>query len=105
MSDETPSTRVPGLSFELPAPEEVSRASEAVVKTRKLSYGKKGILVLARNRLLFGTGDPSTSWELPASHITNVTRPWYGMGSYVTFKVDERGTRSRSGTQTTSMHS
>jgi hypothetical protein len=88
MTSQNAPTRVPGLPFELPSPEEVTRASEAVVKTRKLSYGKKGILVLAGNRLLFGTGDPKTSWELAASAITDVKRPWYGMGSYLTFKAN-----------------
>ena len=47
--------------------------------------------MLARDRLLFATGDPATSWEARASEVANVKRPWYGIGTYVRFTVNGKG--------------
>jgi len=63
-------------------------SSPAVVKRRSLSYGTRGILALTGNRLAFTAGDPAKSWEIAVSDIANLKKPWYGMGSYMTFRVN-----------------
>jgi hypothetical protein len=82
-----PSPAAPQLPFTLPPAGEVTFASAAIVKRRRLSYGKNGILELAGTRLLFVTGNPSTSWELALTDIEHLKKPWYGLGSYLTFDV------------------
>ena len=51
-----------------------------------MSYGDGGILMLTNNRLLFVTEEATKCWSLPLSEITDVERPSYGLGTYVTFK-------------------
>jgi hypothetical protein len=75
------------LPFELPSPDEVRFASGAIVKRRKRSYGKNGILLLADGRLVFVTNDAGSCWEIALSDIDRLRKPWYGMGSYLTFEV------------------
>jgi hypothetical protein len=79
---------VSSLPFELPSSDEVRFSSAAIVKRRKLSYGKKGILLLAGDRLIFITDDPTTTWEIAVPDIAHLKSPWYGMGSYLTFDVN-----------------
>jgi hypothetical protein len=63
-------------------------ASSATVKRKKMSYGKTGILALTTNTLVFYASDPSLSWEIPTASIGHLKKPWYGMGSYLTFDVN-----------------
>ena len=51
-----------------------------------MSYGDGGILMLTSDRLLFVTEEAKKCWSLPLSEITDVERPSYGLGTYVTFK-------------------
>jgi hypothetical protein len=76
------------LGFDVPAASEVRYASEAIVKRTKSSYGKNGLLLLTADRLVFLTGEAATSWSLPLSAIAHLKKPWYGMGSYLTFDVN-----------------
>jgi hypothetical protein len=75
------------LSFDPPAASEVTFASPAIVKRRKMSYGKPGVLMLSADRLTFVTADAATSWQVPVAGISRLKKPWYGMGSYVTCTV------------------
>jgi len=76
------------LGFDVPAASDVRYASEAIVKRTKSSYGKNGLLLLTADRLVFLTGEAATSWSLPLSAIAHLKKPWYGMGSYLTFDVN-----------------
>lgn len=72
--------------------EKVKLASWVAVKRTKRFvgegvYGKRGILALTRTKLVF-MASGRTLWEIETSSIANVTRPWWGMGSYVTFDVN-----------------
>jgi hypothetical protein len=72
--------------FDLPAEREIRLASPTTVKRTKMSYGDGGILMLTSDRLLFVTKEAKKCWSLPLSEITDVERPSYGLGTYVTFK-------------------
>jgi hypothetical protein len=74
------------LPFELPAEREIRLASPTTVKRTKMSYGDGGILMLTSDRLLFVTQEAKKCWSLPLSEITDVARPSYGLGTYVTFE-------------------
>ena len=71
-----------------PSEESVLFASPVVVKRSKMSYGKPGVLALTASRLLFLASEPAYAWDVQRSSIAKLKKPWYGMGSYVTFKVD-----------------
>jgi hypothetical protein len=71
------------------SPEEPVRfASPVTVKRTKKSYGVRGILALTDSDLIFLTAEPkkSSNWVLPRTAIAKVRKPWYGMGSYLTFE-------------------
>ncbi|HEX4034795.1 MAG TPA: hypothetical protein VHX66_10155 [Solirubrobacteraceae bacterium] len=81
-------------STETQAPEEAVRMSSVVTLKRtssvlpwaKGAYGKRGIVALTDTRLFFFS-QGSSGWEFKRSDITNVKKPWYGMGTYVSFEV------------------
>ncbi len=73
--------------FDVPTRAEVRFASPAIVKRRKMSYGKPGVLMLTAGRLTFVTVDPTTSWQVAVGDVTRLRRPWYGMGSYLTCEI------------------
>jgi hypothetical protein len=70
------------------AKEPVRFASPVTVKRTKKSYGVRGILALTDSSLIFLTAQPkkSSNWVLPRTSIAKVRKPWYGMGSYLTFE-------------------
>ncbi len=84
MSERTPDSGNP-LPFDLPGERELKLASPATVKRRKTSYGDAGILMLTTDRLVFVTDKLEKCWSLQRSEIARIKRPWYGMGTYVTF--------------------
>ena len=68
---------------------EIGFASWSTVRRNARPYGKgaygvQGLLALSRAKLLFAAAG-GVEWELERTSITAVKRPWYGMGSYVTF--------------------
>jgi peptide/nickel transport system ATP-binding protein len=72
--------------------EEVTFASWATVRRNrrvfgKGAYGTRGVLALSDEKLVF-TASGSIQWEIERTAITAVTRPWYGIGSYITFEVN-----------------
>ena len=73
---------------EAAAEDPVRFASPVTVKRTKKSYGVRGILALTDSNLIFLTAEPKKSgnWVLPRSSIAKVRKPWYGMGSYLTFE-------------------
>jgi hypothetical protein len=88
MSAQVPrSGQVLPSSFATPSAKDVRFASAAIVKRRKTSYGKNGILLLTDGNLTFVTADPALRWEVARSDIAHLKKPWYGMGSYLTFSV------------------
>jgi len=79
--------QVAPLPFEIPSTTDVKFASPVTVKRRKMSYGKAGVMMLTDDRLTFVTGHPQTSWQIGRTDVADLKRPWYGMGSYLTFDV------------------
>jgi hypothetical protein len=90
----------PGSSAENPGPvsdaaapaDQVRFASPATVKRVKRlygkgAYGKQGILALTDRSLIFMTAS-AIEWEVARASIAHLKKPWYGMGSYITFDVD-----------------
>jgi hypothetical protein len=76
------------LPFDLPPSGQVRFASGAIVKRKKMSYGKPGVLMLSADRLTFVTATASTSWDIPLDRISRLKKPWYGMSSYLTCEAD-----------------
>ena len=82
-------------STETKAPEEAVRLASVVTLKRtssvspfaKGAYGTNGIIALTDTRLIFMQRG-AIAWELKRSEIANVKKPWYGMGTYVTFDVN-----------------
>lgn len=72
----------------VPTEDQVRFASPVVVKRTKTSYGKAGILILTDSKLVFAASEPAYNWEIARTSITDLKKPWYGMGSYMTFKVN-----------------
>jgi oligopeptide/dipeptide ABC transporter ATP-binding protein len=71
---------------------ELRFASRATVRrTRRLygkgAYGTRGVLALSDDKLYF-TASGSVQWEIERTAITAVRRPWYGLGSYITFEAN-----------------
>jgi oligopeptide/dipeptide ABC transporter ATP-binding protein len=71
---------------------EVRLASPATVRRSRRFYGKgaygtRGVLALSDDKLSF-TASGSIQWEIERTAITALRRPWYGMGSYITFEVN-----------------
>jgi hypothetical protein len=88
MNAQVPQSRpVLPSSFAAPSAKDVRFASAAIVKRRKTSYGKNGILLLTDDNLTFVTADPALRWQVARSDIAHLKKPWYGMGSYLTFTV------------------
>jgi hypothetical protein len=51
------------------------------------AYGTTGILALSDANLIF-VRRGAVDWRIPRDAITSVKKPWYGIGTYVTFEVD-----------------
>jgi hypothetical protein len=79
---------------ETKAPEEAVRLASVVIvkRTKSVSpfaqgaYGTNGVIALTDTRLIFMQRG-AVAWEIQRSEIANVKKPWYGMGTYVTFEV------------------
>jgi hypothetical protein len=77
------------------APDEPIRFASVVTVKRtksvspfaKGAYGDKGILALSDATLIF-IRRGAVDWRIPRGAITSVKKPWYGIGTYVTFEVD-----------------
>jgi hypothetical protein len=74
-------------TFSTPSANDVRFASAAIVKRRKASYGKNGLLLLTDSNLTFLTVDAALRWQVARSDVAHLKKPWYGMGSYLTFNV------------------
>ncbi|HUB76823.1 MAG TPA: hypothetical protein VL977_07190, partial [Solirubrobacteraceae bacterium] len=70
-----------------PAQDTVLFASPAVVKRRRTSYGKPGILAATPAKLVFVAHESGASWQLDRAAIVRLRKPWYGLGSYITFQA------------------
>ena len=67
---------------------EVKFASFVKVSRKRFGeYGTPGVLALTADKLIFMTSKPSKRWEIARSSVTGVKRPWWGMGSLVTFNA------------------
>jgi hypothetical protein len=76
-----------------PAEETVRLASWITLKRTKRLYGQgasgtRGILALTDTKLVFLSGG-RTQWELDRVNITNLRRPRWAVGSYLTFEVND----------------
>lgn len=69
--------------------DEVKFASFVKVSRKRFGeYGTPGVLALtAADKLIFMTSKPSKRWEIARSSVASVKRPWWGMGSLVTFSA------------------
>lgn len=63
------------------------KRTKSVSPFAKGAYGEGGVLALTDTSLIFIRGG-AIDWRISRDQLANVKKPWYGIGSYVTFDVD-----------------
>jgi hypothetical protein len=64
------------------------KRTKSVSPFAKGAYGTTGILALSDASLIF-IRRGAVDWRIPRDAITSVRKPWYTIGTYVTFEMDE----------------